>query len=78
MKIPSEAQAKRIAHHWTSWHKFTVVNYADPTSLCLVRNGWAVPTGSQVRLPSGAGAEEYEISRAGFLALAAYLIKRFG
>jgi hypothetical protein len=81
-KIPSEAQAKRIAKCWADGRPTNVMvrgrggaaAYNDPTSLVLVKNGWVAPTGTQYE-ENGYCWESHKITPAALLALECYLQK---
>lgn len=81
-KIPSEAQAKRIAKCWADGRPTNIMvrgrgesaPYNDPTSLVLVKNGWVAPTGMQYE-ENGYCWESHKITPAALLALECYLQK---
>ena len=71
-KLPSQAQARKLAWLWGIERKLTVYSqYADPTEAVLVSRGWVEPTGERTER-----ATLYAISSAGFYALEGYLQDR--
>lgn len=81
-KIPSEAQAKRIAKCWAEGRSTNIMlrgrdgsaAYNDPTNLALVKNGWVAPSGAQYE-ENGYCWESHKITPAALLALECYLQK---
>lgn len=79
-KIPSEAQAKRIARCWAEGRPTNIMvrgrggsaTYNDPTNLVLVKNGWVSPSGTQYE-ENGFCWESHELTPAALLALECYL-----
>lgn len=77
-KLPSPAQAKRIAEMWVSWEKYTYCGafpYPGSITNALVRQGWVEATGETNVYPNGAIAAVIRVSPAGLLALGRYLVK---
>lgn len=83
-KIPSDAQAKMIAHHWSDWRHLRIMKrgrdntepYIEPTTNVLLKNGWIEPSGNLEYMENGYLWEGYTVSEAGLLALESYLQKR--
>lgn len=81
-KIPSEAQAKRIARSWAEGRPTNIMlrgrhggdAYNDPTSLALLKNGWIASTGTQYE-ENGYCWESHTITPAALLALECYFRK---
>lgn len=75
-KVPSEAQAKRLAWLWGDGRSFAHLPKSDPTADVLAREGWVEKTGDDFTFPSGAVGAMCVISEAGIDALLSFLLKR--
>lgn len=81
-KVPSEAQAKRIANCWAQGRPTNIMvrgrhgddAYNDSTSIALLKNGWIEPTGAQYE-ENGYCWESHQITPDALLALECYLQK---
>ena len=76
-KVPSEAQAKRIAHLWASGKGVQIAKeYTEATSAVLLREGWIEPTGERGKYPIGWEYEVHKLSAKGLRALHTYFVAK--
>ncbi|MBP2232526.1 hypothetical protein J2847_005855 [Azospirillum agricola] len=75
-KVPSAAQAKRIAYLWGGGKSFPHYATLNATNDVLVREGWVESVGEEITFPNGAKGAVYAVSAAGVEALGAFLASR--
>lgn len=71
--IPSAAQAKMIAHLWSSGDTARIGGYDNPTTLTCIKHGWLVPNGETGTFPNGAQFERHVLSETALDALEDFL-----
>lgn len=76
-RVPSEAQAKRIAFLWGNWRPGVQIDgYIEPTTKVLLREGWIEPAGEKGQYPNGSEWELHTVSIKGLRALYTYFLAK--